>query len=287
MAVIGAPTRAGRVLPSYAPAGPAGLRRYLGLTAGYLGQYVRGRLEYRADLLSGVLSEVFTQAISLTFLAVLFTHVPALAGWSHPEVYVMYAFFQLSWGLADSCAGGVWGFGERYIARGELDRLLLRPAAPLFQLLLEGVDLESFLQVGAGVVILLWAMGAAHVHWRWWMPPLIALWTATGAAIFLGVFLALTCAAFWVDGRTGVMPLVYNTTAYGRYPVTIYGRWLRILFSYLLPFAFVAFYPAAALLRPAAYVSWGVGAVPAAAATCAVAALVWTRGLRRYQGTGS
>lgn len=276
-----------RVPPTYPPAGAAGAALHLGLLLGYLGQYARGRLEYRGDLLAGLLAEVLQQGVTLTFLAVIFASVPTLAGWSRPEVYFVYAVYQLSFALGDMLSGSVWSLGERYIVRGELDRILLRPVSPLLQLLLEGVAAEQFTQLAAGLVILLWAWRAAGLRLAWWMPPLLLSGVAAGAVIFLAVFLALACLAFFVDGRTGIMPLVYNLTAYAQYPTTIYGRALRLLFTLVLPFGFAAFYPAAALLRPSAYLAWGLAAPAVAALACALAVLIWRQGLRRYQGTGS
>lgn len=273
--------------PTYALAGPGGVGLYARLFAGYLGQYVRGRLEYRGDVLAGAFAELLQQAVTLTFLGVIFTRVPSLRGWSRPEVYFVYAVFQLSWAVAEAFSGSVWGFGERYIVRGELDRILLRPAPPIFQLLLEGVAVEPVSQVAAGLAILVWAAGADALHWAWWMPPLLAASVVAGGTVYVAVFFSLACIAFWVDGRTGIAPLVFNLTTYAQYPVTIYGHWLRWLLTFLLPFAFAAFYPAAALLRPGQYLLWGLASLPVAAVTVGVAAVVWAQGLRRYQGAGS
>lgn len=273
--------------PTYASAGPGGAGLYLRLFLGYLGQYARGRLEYRGDLLAGLLAEVLQQGVTLTFLAVIFAREPTLAGWSRPEVYFVYAFYQLSWAVAESVAGSLWGLGERYIVRGELDRILLRPVSPLFQLLLEGIAAEQVTQIAAGLAILLWAGHAAGVRWAWWLPPMVVVGVLAGAAIFVAVFLGLACIAFFVDGRTGIMPLVYNVTAYAQYPSTIYGRGLRWLLTFVLPFAFTAFYPAAAILRPGPYLVWGLAAVPVAVVASVVVGAVWREGLRRYQGAGS
>jgi ABC-2 type transport system permease protein len=65
----------------------------------------------------------------------------------------------------------------------------------------------------------------------------------------------------------------YGSNFSTSYPITIYGPWLRRALCFAVPAAFVAYFPALALLgRPD---------------PVAVAGLVWRSGVRHYQGTGS
>jgi ABC-2 type transport system permease protein len=71
----------------------------------------------------------------------------------------------------------------------------------------------------------------------------------------------------------------------------VYGALFRRLFAYGLGFAFVAYYPALALLgrhdplgAPAAL---GYGCPLIAAAAAVLAGLVWRSGVRHYRSTGS
>ena len=74
-------------------------------------------------------------------------------------------------------------------------------------------------------------------------------------------------------------------------PITIYGPWLRRMMCYVVPGAFVAYFPALALLgRPDPLglpeaLQWSSPLVAAIAVTGA--RLVWRTGVRHYQGTGS
>ncbi|HLO01727.1 MAG TPA: ABC-2 family transporter protein, partial [Symbiobacteriaceae bacterium] len=62
---------------------------------------------------------------------------------------------------------------------------------------------------------------------------------------------------------------------------------LRILLTWVLPFAFVGFYPAAYFLRPQAYWLWAAATPLMGIALFGAAVLIWRAGLKRYHGAGS
>lgn len=263
------------------------MRFYWGLFWGYVAQYAKTRLAYRWDLLAGLISDLLYQLASVIFLLVIFRQVPTLAGWRQEEVFFIYGYFLYPYAIFGSIANGVWDFSDKYIVKGELDRLLLRPANALFQLILEGIELEPMLGLITGTAIMVWAGGALGLDLAWYDPLLLLVMTAGSTLVYLGIYLSLACIGFWYDGRTGLLSLMWNINNYGRYPVTIYNRILRIFLTWLFPFAFVGFYPAAALLRRESFLLWGLLTPLIGLAIFGFAVFLWRSGIRRYHSTGS
>lgn len=263
------------------------MRFYWELFWSYVAQYAKGRLEYRADFVAGLISDVLFQSVSIIFLLVIFQQVPTLAGWQREEVFFIYGYFLWPYAVFGCLAGGIWNFSDQYIVRGELDRILLRPANALFQLLLEGIELEPLAGMVTGTAIMLWAGGALGLELRWYDPLLMLLLTAGSSLVYMGIYLSLACVGFWYDGRTGLLPLLWNVNNYGRYPVAIYNKVLRMLLSWVLPFAFVGFFPAAYFLRRDAFVVWAAMTPVVGVLFFGLAVLLWRAGVKRYHGTGS
>lgn len=264
-----------------------GVRFYWGLFWSYVAQYAKGRLQYRADFLAGLISDVLYQSVSIIFLLVVFRQVPTLAGWRQEEVFFIYGYFLWPYAFFNCLSGGVWDFTDRYILKGELDRLLLRPANALFQLLLEGVELESLMGLVTGTAIMLWGAGALHLDVRWYDLPLLLILTAGSTLVYLGIYLSLAAIGFWYDGRTGLLPLLWNVNNYGRYPVSIYNKVLRILLTAVVPFAFVGFFPAAYFLRREAFWGWALATPVMGLLFFGLAVTIWRAGIKRYHSTGS
>ena len=75
------------------------------------------------------------------------------------------------------------------------------------------------------------------------------------------------------------------------YPVDVLGGWLRRIVVYVIPLAFVANVPAAAILdkpMPVGLPAWAAWlTIPIAAAMVVVAGAVWRNAIRHYRSTGS
>lgn len=253
----------------------------------YLAQHVKSRLAYGWDLAAGIGFDLVYQAVSMIFLLVIFGQVPLLAGWNRAETIFIFGFFGLPYTAFGLISGGLWNFADQYIVRGELDRLLLRPVHALYQVILEGVDLDAVSGVISGVALMTWASGQLHLHWRWYDLPLLLVLVAGATLVYCGVYLLLACVAFWTDSPTGLISLAWNLNQYGRYPVTIYNRLWRFVLSWILPFAFVAAYPASIFLRRADFWRFALATPLVGGALFGLALLVWRAGLRRYHGAGS
>ena len=263
------------------------MRFYWDLFRTYLSQYAKARLAYRWDLLAGLIGDLAFQAASLIFLLVIFAQVPDLAGWSRAETVFIFGYFGLPYALFGTLSNGLWDFTDKYIIRGELDRLLLRPAHSLFQMLLEGVDLEPLSGLLSGTALLLWAGSRLGLGLRWYDPLLLLLLLLGSCAVYAGLYLSLACIAFWTDSRTGIINLVWNLNQYGKYPVTIYNRLWRFVLSWLLPFAFTAAYPAGYFLRRGTWALYALATPLMGAIFLALSLAIWRAGVARYHGAGS
>jgi len=262
--------------------------RYLVLMLEYLKNYVKTRLTYRADFWIEVFSDLLQQGMNLIFILVVFQHTPLLGGWSQAEVIFVYGFFMIPYGIF-STFFNTWNFGERYIIKGEMDRILTRPAHSLFQVLLENVDPPSLIGsvVGAIIMAVCWndlglVLGGLDI--------LVLLVLVVGAVfIYGGIYTALSAISFYSDSPTGIVPLIYNIQNYGRYPVNIYNKVIRFVLTWVLPFAFVGVIPASYFLeKKADDVSHLALLTPLVGAIVfGISLFIWNHGVKRYRGAGS
>ncbi len=263
------------------------MARYLPLIARFVAQNLKSRLAYPADFWTGLASDLVHQAANLVFILVVFQHAPSLHGWRREEVVFIYGYFLVPFAVFHATAANLWDFADRYVVRGEFDRVLTRPLPSLLQVFLETMELESLLGAVTGVAAMAWAGRALGLDWRLADLAIFPVLVAGGVAIYYGIFIALAAVAFWTDSRTGLIPLLWNLNAYGRYPVDIYSRRLRFVFTWVLPLAFVGFFPAAYFLRRGAW-GWYAALTPAVGAlVLAFGVAVWSAGVRRYRGAGS
>ncbi|MGE5591704.1 MAG: ABC transporter permease [Bacillota bacterium] len=260
---------------------------YLDLVWAYAAQYLKGRAAYSGDFLAALFSEILSQLSSVVFVLVVFTQIPDLQGWNRSEMIFLYGYFLVPFALFQGVAANLWNFGDRFIIKGELDRILTRPVNPMLQLVLEGFELESLLGGVTGLVVMALAGHALGIHWGWAQVLGFLAFTVSGALVYVGLYVTLATVAFWTDSRTGLMPLMWNFNTYARYPVSIYNRILRLVLTWVLPFAFAGSIPAAALLGREGTLRLALWTPPVGLGSLLLASAAWTAGLRRYHGAGS
>lgn len=254
----------------------------------YLAQFIKTRLEYKADCLLGLLTSLLFHAVTLVFIDVLFAErTLTLNGWSKAQVFFIYGFSTLPMALFSAFFANLYMVGSTYIIDGHLDRVLLRPLGSLFQVLLEKVNIERLFGVVIGAAIMYFASRQMELRWTVGRVFLLAALAGCGTLIYAGVFTTLASLSFWWPDRMGLLPPVYNMIAFGKYPVTIYNPMLQFILKWIVPFAFVAFYPSTEFLGRQEYRLYVALTPLVAVATAAVGWGVWRLGVKRYESTGS
>jgi ABC-2 type transport system permease protein len=242
-------------------------------------------LEYRADFGISLAGGILAEGATLVFLSVVFSKIQQLEGWSFPEMVLI-------WGLATSGRSFANTFLDIpqkigwYVQFGRLDLLLVRPAGLLFQIMCtDGITLSAFGRAVVGIAAI--AMVLPELHLPWWSAIYLPLAFANGVVIFAFSQLLIACLSFWVINARSAMAILAWMNQFGSYPITIFSLPLRFLFTWLLPYAMMGFYPAAFLLRGGEYQLYGLLAPLVGAAFLGLSLLAWRFGLRHYQSTGS
>jgi ABC-2 type transport system permease protein len=262
------------------------LRHYTRLYFLIEAQYIKARMEYRADFIISTIGILCQNAISLIVFWALFHTIPRLAGWSFEEILFIYGFYLLAVSPAQIFFDHVWRL-RVHVLEGTFIKYYFRPLNMMFYYLSEMVDLKGFPQVGVGVATMVYA--SIKLGLAWDVPRILLLVIMLfGASLVVASLLTIAaCSSFWVMHSFSIMNLAFKLREYSQYPITIFDGLFRFVFTYIIPIGFVAFYPSQLFLRPTdvswlAYLSPLIGIL-----TFVVAYRIWTIGVNGYSGTGS
>ena len=255
----------------------------------YFLRFLITRMGYKGDFFFGVLANMITSASGLIFILFLMdgTAVPTLKGWSKEEVLFIYGYSMLAMALFSSVSFNLYQFGDRYIIQGQFDRVLLRPLNSLSQVLFESFNLDSIGSFSVGLFVIFWASNKLGITYG----PLDILWllgsAIAGAIILLSFFVFLASLSFHFEDRLGIAPPFFSMITFSRYPLPIYSQTIQFILKWLVPFAFVAFYPATHFLTREGF-EFLCYFTPVMACICVfVASLAWKFGVSRYSSTGN
>ncbi|MEV4315591.1 ABC-2 family transporter protein [Actinocrispum sp. NPDC049592] len=266
------------------------LRRALRHYGLYLRLAVKSQRVYRADTWLMSVGIILINVIDMLLLGVLLRTFVRLGGWNVWDVVFLYCMFLMSMGIQSLFTMHLREI-EVHVQDGTLDQMLIRPVPVLVQVLGQKVHLKDISHILLGVAGVVLAADRLGLPWTAARIAYLAVTVLCGAALLIGISLALCSLAFWtmhasvfMSGTQEIEEIVQH------YPVHIFGTWFLQLISTLLPFAFVNYYPSRLLLHHEdGLPSWLLVAGPpvAAVVVVAIALRVWHMGLARYQGSGS
>ena len=265
------------------------LRRAPGQFVQIARMWVRAGLAYRTSFWTLTVSNGLITLLDFVGLALMFHTVDRLGGFGLREVALLYGLSGFGIGVAHLFIGTVEDIGQ-HVRTGTLDTMLTRPVPLLVQI---GADRFAFRQLGRitqSLVVL--AYGAGAVDWTPGHVLLAVVAAVAASAVFFSLFVGFSCLQFWtVDAGETSNAFTYGGNTMTQYPLTIFPREVLKALTFVLPIAFVNWYPCLALLDrpdPFGMPSWFAYLSPAVALlTLTVAGLAWRTGVRHYTSTGS
>jgi len=258
-----------------------------GIFGAYFTQFVKMRLAYRMDFFVDTLAVSFSLVIQLAVLSTLFSKVKALEGWSFEQVLFIYAFSLLPLGLFNLVSVNLYRFSDQYIIEGKFDRVLLRPVDTLAQVIFESFNVSGLNEILLGIVLMTYSGMKLGLDFGVQEILILAILVPSSALVYMGVFLAITAVSFWHEDRMGLAPPVYNIIRFSRYQITIYSLPIRIFLTFVLPFAWVAFFPATWFLGSEEFGRLALITPLVGLVVFGGSVLIWQRGVRNYASTGS
>ena len=248
----------------------------------------RSQLQYPASFLMLALAHFISTFVDVIGIWILFDRFNFIQGWTLFEIGLSYGAIQMGFALAESFARGFDTFSQM-VKQGDFDRVLLRPINPFLQMASREVQLLRVGRFLQGLTILI--ISASELSLPLFSSHfLVIILSILGTAcLFYGLFVIQATISFWTIETLELMNITtYGGLQLGQYPMSIYKKPIRLIFTLVIPLACTAYYPIATLLRKEPLpLSLGLIAPLAGALFLYLAYLLWRLGVRHYSSTGS
>jgi ABC-2 type transport system permease protein len=210
----------------------------------------------------------------------------AVQGWSIYEVMILYALDLMAYACSQAFVIPLWRMDE-LVLRGGLDDYLIRPLPPLVHLIARNFNVGYLSHLTISLAALLFSYAQLSLSWgiaHW----LLVFVTVVGGSMILAALTIIPASfAFWW-GKESVSDLIrYGARQFTRYPITIYPAAIRAALTFIIPVAFVNYYPALSLLGKAPLYLWPLVTLVVGLALIMLSLVVWRAGLRRYSSSGT
>jgi len=247
---------------------------------------VLGELAYRVNFFLQLFDSLLDLGTALAGLAVIFSYTDNLAGWRPDEVMALVGVFFLVGGAIRLVIQPSMEQLIEAVVEGTLDFTLTKPVDAQFLVSIQRVEIWKLTDIVLGAGVLAVALARLGTGVGVVQAAAFAAALVLGGIIVYSFWLILATLSFWFVKVENILMIFQSMYEAGRWPVSLYPRWLRFALTFLVPVAFATTVPAQAL---SGRLSWrtllGTGAL--AALFFAASRLFWRAGIRRYSGASA
>lgn len=257
-----------------------------------IGARIRAQMQYKTSFWLELISFGLMTALEFVVVLMLFWRFPTIGGWTVGEVAVLYGLSACSFGVAEMVGRGFDAPFELMMLHGTFDSVLTRPVSAFVQVLGSEFQLRRLGRAMQGGFVLIYGLSQSQIDWTWPKVLLLMITFGAGVVIYMAVQVIGATICFWTIKTPEIMFVFTSGGDYlVSYPLSIYNRWVRGIFLFVVPIAFVNYPTALVLLNrrdplglPAS-LAWAAPFV--AAAFMGIALIIWRFGVSKYTSSGS
>ena len=256
------------------------------LLSAFLKVNIQMSLAYRADALVNILLNVMWLGWELLSLSIIFNNTDTIGGWDFSELIALLGVFRLVHTLMIAL---IWPNTEKFnqsIRDGSMDYTLLQPINSMFLVTFSRITVWRAWDFILAIILIVIGVNMSGDTTTPLQILTFIMLTVSGAIIIYSLWIVLIALTFWFTKFDNNVTILQALLDAGRYPVTVYPVWLRILVTFIIPIAVATTVPLQGLRgdltlgRVLMFVSIGV-------VSFLIAAQVWKAGLKQYSGASS
>ena len=265
--------------------------RTIKLSLKFYGAALKSMLEYRLVTLVDISTMIIVFGVGYLSTWILLSKFQSIQGWTLYEVFLLFNINMVASGISGFAFSWPMRGMEQMVQSGDFDMALIRPMNPLTFTLIGRPNFTSFasLILGAGVFVLCFTHLAIHFTV---LKVIFLVVAILGAALIQSAILVFVgTMSFWVVKNTATYSLINSLNNFIDYPITIYATGIQAFLTFVVPIAFMNFYPAHYFLDKTGenlfFPALQYGTPVVGIVLFFVAYQLWRVGVNKYESTGS
>ena len=259
---------------------------YLKLLNTFLKVNIQMSLAYRADTVVNILLNIMWLGWELLGLNIIFGNTTTLGGWGFGELITLLGVFRL---VNTFMIALIWPNTEKFnqsIRDGSMDYTILQPVNSRFLVTFSRMSVWRIWDLVLAVVLIVAGINISGDITTPLSILTFLLLTVSGTIVLYSLWIVLIALTFWFTKFDNNVTILQALLDSGRYPVTVYPVWLRIIVTFIIPIAVATTVPLQGLrgdldlLRVLMFL--GISTV-----SFLIASRVWKAGLKQYSGASS
>lgn len=253
----------------------------------YLSILFKSQMQYRASFWMLSLSQFLVSFTMLAGMYFLFDRFGQIKGWQFHEAALTFGVVHLAFSVSECIARGFDTFST-LVSGGDFDRLLVRPRGTVLQVIGSKFEFTRIGRLAQSLLVLGWAVSMLPIEWSLFKIATLVMMIVSGVCIFTGIFILAATMCFWtVQGLEIANIFTDGGREISQYPLNIYEKWVTRVFTFIIPFACVNYWPLLVILDKAGDRTYAYAFTPLAGILFLIPCLlIWRFGVRHYRSAG-
>lgn len=252
---------------------------------------IKTSLQYKFSLITELIGTLVGYVGNIVIYYIMFKSFKNLNGWGFHEMMFVYTFAGVAINLATVFFGHFINT-DRDIISGNFDSYLIRPMDTFKYYLISKFNIVQAISLVFSIVLFIYFVCRNSIQWSFFEVQFLIVCIIGATLINAGTLVLVGAAAFWTKKSAELYDSILWPAQYLSYlPIDIFPWILKSIFTYVLPLAFVSFYPATVFLDLNAsyekYKMYGYLTVFVGIIFYLLCVKLWKFGVKKYESVGN
>lgn len=198
-------------------------------------------IQYRANAWSGMFFTLGWLGLSIALTSVLFTHTKEIGGWSQPEVLLLV----IGWNMLGDAMGIFFdNISElsTIVVEGTFDTIITKPISSLFFICCKTIYINAIYRFLIDLISLILVVRYFHIQTTLGATFVAFIAFVCGMFILAAISLLLNILCFRFERVENINEAWYTALNIGKYPLSVFPRWLKLMFLTIIPIGFSGYF---------------------------------------------
>ena len=247
---------------------------------------VQMSLAYRSEAVIEFLLDLMWLGWELLSLQIIFGNTQSLGGWSKGDLIALMGVLLMVNTFMSALIWPNTDFFNAAMHDGSLDYMLLQPVNNLFLVTFSRISIWRIVDLIVAIILIVIGVRMAGDIVTPFNLATFLLLIISGSLVLYSLWIVLIAFTFWFTKFDNNVTILQALTDTGRYPITVYPWWLRIIVTFIIPIGLATTIPIQALRGELnlqqVFIFLAVSMI-----ALLVASQVWKLGIKRYSGASS
>lgn len=244
-------------------------------------------LQYRAELFTRIINILVDVSLSIVIITIMFSKTTRINTWKKEDILILIGIYRIMVGLLNLFIKPSLTSFSQGIKSGDFDYVLLLPIDAQFTSGIKVINILSLTEVIFGTIFILTIKQIYGINFSIGSLLMFIATLIVGFMIIICLYFIIASLAFWILDSSNLLiifPQCFEWT--GKWPVSVFPNFFRILFTYIIPIGVTITVPAEALLNKM-NIRTLVTSLFISVILLSLSRIIWNLGIKKYSGASS